>query len=222
MRQTYRDTVVLDDGEAAAPSAAVRRAGESCGWKEAFVADLDRTAARDRWGRVLQVIAWVHLAMFLVCQWLYDPKVESDPRMLWLWLFDLAAAWVALRVLSGRSWYPGNAAAGVVLRVWVTFLIVSFSAVLFNVQTGWAIHWYRLSWLSLGTFGFAMLGWLVDLRFLLLAVQMWATGMLVVRLGDWAYVIYGLSWWTALQIVGAWLERRRLSVLRGGASLARG
>ena len=37
----------------------------------ADIADLYTVALRDRWGLALATIGWAHLAIFLVCQWLY-------------------------------------------------------------------------------------------------------------------------------------------------------
>jgi hypothetical protein len=157
-------------------------------------------------------MAAVNLAAFAACQALYDPNITQDNRILLTWLADLVGSWVVFRAVAGRWGYPGTSAPGVVIRTWVTFFILTFNSVLMNVQTGWSIHWYRLAWPTLSTFGFAMLAWLVDLRFLVFAVQMWLTGMVMVRLSQWNYAIYGTSWSLALVVIGSTLTaaaRRR-------------
>ena len=46
-------------------------------------------------------------------------------------------------------------------------------------------------------------------RYFVPAVQMYFTGLLMVRYPDWQYLIYGVSWWAAFQGTGVILERRR-------------
>jgi hypothetical protein len=53
------------------------------------------------------------------------------------------------------------------------------------------------------------MAWLADLRFLLIAVQMYATGMLMLQWPEWGFLIHGVSWCLALSVVGVLLERRR-------------
>jgi hypothetical protein len=179
----------------------------SC-WKSLFLRELGAVAARDHWGRALMVIGWVHLAAFLVCQRLYTPVATRDLRFLWTWLAEFAVTIGVFRLVAGRGWYRAAPAAGLVVRVWGTFFILVLSMLSLNNLTGWETVWFKLGWATLSSFGFAMLAWLIDLRFLLLAVQMWLTGLLMLRFPDVSYVIYGVSWWSVLEGMGLWLERR--------------
>ena len=36
---------------------------------------------------------------------------------------------------------------------------------------------------------------------------MWATGLLMVNLPDWSFLIYGVSWWLALMGIAIQLRR---------------
>jgi hypothetical protein len=178
-------------------------------WKRALSAEASRAASRGRWGRALMIAGWVHLAIFLGCQAIYDPKVASDPRHALLWIADLAALVLIFRVQAGRRWYGESAAAALVVRVWGTFSILAFNMATLNTLSGWSHDWFKPTWASLGTFGFATMAWLFGPRFLIPAVQMFFTGLLMVRFPGWNYLIYGLSWWLALQYVGWALERAR-------------
>jgi hypothetical protein len=177
-------------------------------WKAEFLRELDFVATRDRWGRALLAIGWVHLAAFVICQAMYTPVSTRDLRFLWTWLGESFLVLAAFRLVAGRGWYRASPAAALVVRVWVTFLILALSTLSLNNLTGWETTWFKLAWASLSSFGLAMLAWLIDLRFLLLAVQMWLTGLLMFRFPDQSYLIYGISWWAILEGLGMWLERR--------------
>lgn len=180
----------------------------TCRWKAEFLGELEAIAVRDHWGRALMAIGWIHLAAFLICQAMYTPIGSRDLRFPFTWLSEFLVIIAAIRLVAGPGWYRAAPAAGLVVRVWITFLILGLSTLSLNNLTGWEMTWFKLAWTTLSSFGFAMLAWLIDLRFLLLAVQMWITGMLMVRFPHISYLIYGLSWWAVLEGMGVWLERR--------------
>jgi hypothetical protein len=95
----------------------------------------------------------------------------------------------------------------VVVRVWATYLILAFNAATMNSLMGWSADWFKPSWATLATFGFATMAWLFGLRFLIPAVQMYFTGLLMVQFPHYQYLIFGLSWWLALQAIGLVLRR---------------
>jgi hypothetical protein len=94
-----------------------------------------------------------------------------------------------------------------VAKLWTTFLILSFNLLTLNQLTGYELSWYKPVLATLSTFLFASLAWLFTPWFLVPAVQMWATGLLMVKLLDWAFLIYGFSWWIALTGTALWLRR---------------
>ena len=53
------------------------------------------------------------------------------------------------------------------------------------------------------------MAWIFHLQFLIPAVQMSLTALLITRNPAYAYAIYGVSWCVALHAVGLSLERRR-------------
>jgi hypothetical protein len=179
------------------------------GYKTALVKDLVRVALRDRWGRALMAIGWVHLAFFLICQAIFSRGDRTPSHFVALWIADLLATLGSFRLIAGPGWVRSTPLAGVVVRVWATYLILTFNAATMNSLTGWTLDWFKPSWAMLSTFGFATMAWLFGLRFLIPAVQMYFTGLLMVRFPGYNYLIFGLSWWAALQVIGGILERWR-------------
>lgn len=196
----------IDDPRPAAPTRReVRPPGLS-----ADVADLARMAVRDRWGLGLMAVGWVHLATFLTCHALYRSGDLAPTKYLGLWALELAAVVILLRrMVTGNGRHRPPPLVGLLARVWVTFLILEFSVVSLNNLTGMPPEWFKPVWGTLSTFGFAMMAWLTSLWFLVPAVLMSLTGILMSRFGPDAYLIYAVSWWLALHGVGIALERAR-------------
>jgi hypothetical protein len=201
--------------EELAPGASVLEA-RPADWKDVLRADLDRALERggDRWSRAVTAVAWIHLSCFLACQVLYDPSVQRDPRLVFIWAGELAAVVAVLRVSVGAGWFGSSSSLSVVTRLWATFLILSFNLVMLNALTGWESRWYKPAWGTLSTFFFAALAWLFTPRFFILAVQMYFTALLMVRFKDYENLIYGVSWWLALLGI-AWAIRRPVREERG-------
>jgi hypothetical protein len=180
------------------------------GWKEPLVADLEHVAMRDRWGRVFLAIGWIHLAFFLVCQAIYSNGDRRSLHFLSLWTLELVANLIAFRRIAGPGWRRSTPLAPVLVRVWATFFILSFNVASLNTLTGFEIEWFKPVWGTLSTFGFATTAYLVNLWYFAPAVLMYFSGLLMVRYPDHQYLIYGISWWFTLMVLGAILERRRL------------
>jgi hypothetical protein len=178
-------------------------------WKTALVDDMVRVVHRDRWGRALVAIGWVHLAFFLVNQVLYTQGYRAPAPFLMLWFLEVGAILATMRRMTGPGWYRSSPMAGIVVRVWVTFLILTFNASSMNHLMGWGADWFKPTWATLSSFGFATMAWLFGPRFLIPAFQMYFTGLLMIRYPHLNYLIYGLSWWAALLGIGLSLERRR-------------
>jgi hypothetical protein len=180
------------------------------GWYRALVSDLDQVAQRDRWGLALLAVGWIHLGYSLVYQAFYTPDSSRGGYYALLWLSEVGAVVLVMRRVAGRGWFRATPLAGIILRVWATFLILSFSIATLNTLTGWSIDWFKLVWCSLGSFGFATMAWLLNLWFLVPAFQMYFTGLLMVSYPGGSYLIRGVSWWLALHGIGLILHRRRM------------
>ncbi len=178
----------------------------------ALVADLRRVAIRDRWGLGLMAIGWVHLGFFLVNQYFYVPNDSHANISLSLWVAEVLAIWYVFRAVCGKGWSKQTPLAGIIFKVWMTFLILAFNSASHNALTGWSVDWFKLTWMTLSSFGFATMAWLISPWFLVVAVQMYLTGLLMYRFPEWAYVWHGASWWVALHGIGIVLERMRAPV----------
>ena len=159
-----------------------------------MLAELSELATRRPWGHALMAVGGVHLAFFLVCQAVYTAGVRAAWPSLLLWSAELAAVLGVMRLVAGRHWLREAPAVGLIVRVWVTFLILSFNVVSLQSLTGWTVDWFKPVWCTLASFGFATMAWLFGLRFLVPAFQMYFTGLLMVRFPEWNYLIHGLSW----------------------------
>jgi hypothetical protein len=180
-------------------------------WKAALSNDLDRSMAAGRWPTALVGVAWIHLLCFAGCQAVYDPAVISDLRHPMFWTIELLSVLALLRNVLGRGWMRSSPAINLVAKLWISFLILSFNVVSLNAITGFELSWYKPVWGTLSTFLFASLGWLFSPLFFIPAVQMWLTGLLMVNLPGWSYLIYGVSWWLALLAIAQYLRRKQVT-----------
>ena len=151
----------------------------------------------------------IHLVSFMLCQSIYDPGGRADLRHPLLWLLELVAILVFLRKSLGRGWIRSSEAINLVAKLWTTFLILSFNLVTLNAVTGFELAWFKPVWATLSTFLFASLAWLFTPWFLVPAVQMWLTGLLMINLPDWAFLVYGVSWWFALLGIAVCIRRTK-------------
>jgi hypothetical protein len=190
----------------------------SAGWKASLVADLERVALRDRWGLALIAIGGVHLAFFTVCQILFSLGDRTSTHFLGMWAGELAVNLWVLRKIAGRGWHRATPLGVVLVRVWATFLILSFNVASLNTLTGWALDWFKPVWATLSTFGFATTAYLVNPWYFVPAVQMYFTGLLMATFPDYNYVIYGVSWFATLAGIGVLLERRRARKSNSGVT----
>jgi hypothetical protein len=180
-------------------------------WRTSLVSDLSRATTEGRWSTALMGVAWIHLFCFLGCQAVYDPAIITDFRHPLFWIAELAGVLALLRVVLGRGWMRSSQAVNLVVKLWISFLIVAFNAVSLNSFTGFELSWYKPVWATLSTFLFATLAWLFTPLFFIPAVQMWLTGLLMVSFPTWSYLIYGVSWWLALMAIAAWLRQQERS-----------
>ena len=189
------------------------------GWKNALLDDMNRSTVRERMAVGLTGVGCIHLVSFILCQAIYDPGGRADLRHPLLWLLELIAILVFLRRSLGRGWIRSSEAINLVAKLWTTFLILSFNLVTLNAVTGFELAWFKPVWATLSTFLFASLAWLFTPWFFVPAVQMWLTGLLMVNLPDWGFLVYGISWWIALLGIAFCLRRNQVPNRHLGADL---
>lgn len=170
-------------------------------------AALVRDARAGRLGVGLCIVGCVHLAIFVACHFLYVRGDRAAIHYLPLWAIDVGCAGaVLIPRLAGLNARDGARSSWVVVRIWLTFAILCLTSASMNSITGFEVDWFKISWAMLGTFGFAMLAWVFHLAFLLPAVFMSLTALLIAAHPGQSYLIFGLSWFATLQALGLMLE----------------
>lgn len=177
-------------------------------WKAILSLEIDEAILKGdgRWLCALMAVAWIHLLAFMVCHNLHSPRQDGDPRHILVWFIELVTVFVAMRIFAGKGWFWSPQAIHFIGRLWLTLLILSFSLSTLNATIGWQTLWFKAAWGTLSSFFFATLAWLITPRFLILAVQMYVTALLMARFMEWNNLIYGVSWWLALMLI-AWTVR---------------
>lgn len=176
--------------------------------REVGLEELARTADRDRWGLAILAFGWMHLAASLWLQTLMWRGDRTEWKYVATWCGEVAGVFLIMRLVAGRGWFRVPPLPGVVIRVWITYLILAFSMASTSHLSGGTYEWYRTAWATIASFGFATMAWLVDLRFLFFAFQMYFMGLLIVRFPYNAFLTHGLSWCLALSVIGISLVRR--------------
>lgn len=178
-------------------------------WNRRMVLALDAVARRGRWDVALVWIGAIHFGFCLVLHQMHIARHPIYWHFLALWFVDFASTFVVMRRVAGKGWAWGTPLAGIVLRVWITFGILAFNVAALNVMTGPAVDWFKLAWATLSAFVFMVMAYLISSWFFGLAVQMYFTGLLMVRFPTVQYPIFGASWllcllWTALFLRWRW------------------
>ncbi len=167
-------------------------------------------ARRVHLGAGLLVVAWVHLVIFACCEALFLTGDRAATHFLPLWIGDVAFGLLYLRPkLVGLGRLDSARSARLTLRIWLTFAILCLTSASLNSLTGFQIDWFKISWSMLGTFGFATLAWIFHLAFLIPAVLMSITALLIASHPDHAYIIFGLAWFLTLHALAVGLEGKR-------------
>ena len=172
-----------------------------------------------RLGVGFMVIGWFHLIIFAACEGLFLRGDRAPAHFLPLWTLDvILAVFVIRRCLLPINTFNATHSIRVVIRIGLTFAILCLTSASLNSITGFQVDWFKISWAMLGTFGFAMLAWIFHLAFLIPAVFMSLTALLIASYPDHAYAIFGISWFIVLQVFGSLLEWHRIREWFGLAS----
>jgi len=195
--------------EASARPSTARDHFDSDAWRASLRNDMSRTLDDPRWASGLMAIGWLHLAAFLACEILADPIPKRDFRFPAIWFAELVGVFVVMRLLVGPGWARRGEAVRLTVKLWTTFLILSFNVVALNSLIGFERTWFKPVWGTLSTFFLATLAWLFTPLFFIPAVQMWLTGLMMVQFPNHAYLTYGVSWWLALTGAALCIQRAR-------------
>lgn len=196
-------------------------------------AEYDPASTHDDWNRLRhglirigltkpwpECLAWIglaHLLACLVCHGLYRYVTIAPLPYLATWSAQFVANVYVLRHYQGKGWVRSHPLIGLLTRVWITFLIISFSVTSYSEMSADqanAFNWFKPAWASLSCFAWAVTAWVLSPWFVLAAVWTWAMGWaMIYRIAD-AYLIYGVGWAVLLWIVAAVLIRNRQNIAR--------
>lgn len=179
---------------------------------QALRSDLIHKGLTEKWPEALAAIGAIHLVASLICHILYTYVTIAAGPYLAVWSAQFALNLVVMRRLLGKGWVRSSPLIGVLARVWVTFLIISFSATSYSeisAPQANGFNWFKPAWCSLSCYAWAVTAWLVNPWFVLAAVWTWAMGWaMIFRIHD-AYIVYGVGWALLLWIVAGVLIKRR-------------
>ena len=175
---------------------------------EPLRAEFLRKTDLPRLGSALRAVGWIHFGCFLVCQIIYTSGNRDAWPILAVWATELVAVLGAMRWILGVGWRFQSTLMGMIFKIWVTFLILSFNMASLNQFTGFGIEWFKPAWVTLSTFVFMMLTFLFSPWFFLGAAQMYFTGLLMILLPAWTFGLYGLAWCVSLNTIGGVLIYR--------------
>lgn len=189
----------------------VERSSEEENWQQ-LRSGLIRLGLEKPWPECLAWIGLFHLIACSICHVLYRYVTIAPLPYLATWSIQFAANAFVLRKYLGRGWIRSHPLVGLLTRVWITFLIISFSVTSYSeisADQANAFNWFKPAWASLSCFAWAVTAWIVNPWFILAAVWTWAMGWsMVYRIAD-AYLIYGVGWALLLWIVATIMIRNR-------------
>lgn len=167
-------------------------------------------ARRRRWPLALMLTGWLHLAAFSVCYYLtIVEEYHGSAGYLLIWLGEMCGMGLVFRLCGGareRTDAPGPLER-FVRRVWIAYFVLAFNLGSLNTLRGHEMFEFFPAIASLASFAFIMLGVVLDRRFFLAMLVMFASGLFMAAYLPHAYLIFALAWWVVLNGIGLVLWR---------------
>ncbi len=186
-------------------------------WEElatpAQVTQLARLARRRRWGLSLILLGWLHLLAFALCYYMTIIMNYNDaPGYLAVWGAELCGMALIFRLCGGpRSAEPPLPLARFVVRIWTTYFLLAFNLCSMNALRGHRMFELFPAMASLASFAFLAMSFIINRRFYLAVLVMFAAGLLEAAHLPHAFLVFALAWWLVLNGVGfSLLWRHRL------------
>jgi hypothetical protein len=184
-------------------------------WEElsapAQVNQLLRLARRRRWGLSLLLIGWLHLLTFSVCYYLtIVVKTNDAPGYLTAWGAELCGVALIFRLCGGpRSAEPPLPLARFVVRIWLSYFMLAFNLCSLNALRGHRMFELFPAMASLASFAFLVMSFVINRRFYVAVLVMFAAGLLEAANLPHAFLVFAIAWWLVLNGVGISLLWRR-------------
>jgi hypothetical protein len=179
-----------------------------------MVARLDESVvSRGRW-LMFSLLAWEHLATCIGSYFLVEVlKLQYPDRWpyLVLWGGQLLAALATAKFVGSRLRGEESPLMPLLHRVWGIFLILSCNVVMLNVTAELPVFTFLPVLSTLSSFAFLVMASFLSRRFIIAALVMFVSGMLIARYPAEGFLIYGGAWWLVLQGLGViyWVKTRR-------------
>lgn len=168
------------------------------------------TARERRWGLALLILGWWHLASFLACYYLTAVvDYHGSLGYLAIWLGELCGLGLIFRLCGGPrpATCPATALELWVRRVRIAYFVLAFNLGSLNTLRGHAMYEFFPAIASLASFAFLMLSFVLDRRFYIATLAMFASGLLMAAFFQHAYLIFAVAWWGVLECIGLTLMR---------------
>jgi hypothetical protein len=185
------------------------------------IAEFAVVARQRRWGVTLLLLGWWHLVCFSACWYLTNiVQYNGSPGYLAIWFTELAGMGLLFRFVGGRRSIPVGPLEATVQRVWIAYFVLAFNLGSLNTLRGHAMFEFFPAIATLASFAFIVMTVLVDGRFFLAVLVMFASGLLMAANFLHAFGIFAVAWWIVLEGLGGylvWSERRATAHFFGGA-----
>jgi hypothetical protein len=186
---------------------------------ESQVAELAEVARQRRWAVTFLLLGWWHLVAFLAC-WYLTNKVNyhHSPGYLAIWVTEFVGMGLLFRLVGGPRSTPVGPLEAIVQRVWLAYFVLAFNLGSLNTLRGHAMFEFFPAIATLASFAFIVLTVLVDGRYFLAVLVMFASGLLMAANFLHAFGIFAVAWWIVLEGIGGYLlvaERRATHFFSG-------
>ena len=174
---------------------------------------LELLSARRNWGWALLLVGWLHLVTFCFCHYLTTIGYHQSPGYLAMWVGELLGMVVIFRVCGGtRIADPVLPLELFIRRVWLAYFLLAFNLGSMNTLRGHALFEFFPATASLASFAFIMMSLVVSWRFLIAAVVMFVSGLLMAANLLNEYLVFAFAWWLVLNGIGMSLIRQQRQV----------
>jgi hypothetical protein len=176
------------------------------------IAEFADVARQRRWAVTFLLLGWWHLAAFAACWYLTNVvQYNGSPGYLAIWLTELAGMGFCFRLVGGRRSLPVGPLEATVQRIWIAYFVLAFNLGSLNTLRGHAMFEFFPAIATLASFAFILMTVLLDGRFFLAVLVMFASGLLMAASFLNAFGIFAVAWWIVLEGLGGallWSERR--------------
>jgi hypothetical protein len=173
---------------------------------ETQVAELAEVARQRRWAVTFLLLGWWHLAAFFACWSLTNIAHYNDsPGYLAIWVTEFLGMGLLFRLVGGARSQPVGPLEAIVQRIWLAYFVLAFNLGSLNTLRGHAMFEFFPAIATLASFAFIMMTVLVDGRFFLAVLVMFASGLLMAASFLNAFGIFAVAWWIVLEGIGGYL-----------------